>query len=130
MKLNPARVFPHGSVPRPWYSQSSDTSICAVANGEVADDAEAVPLLLRRIALEAAEAEGDVGVALGVEEVGAAQVRVGIGHAGVDAGRGDPHLDPASWGWSRSPVSVAEMSLKRPRTVLIIMCLTANSMLE
>src|SRR5439155_23983143 len=59
------------------------------ADGQVALDGE----LAVALRLDAGAGEGEIRVALGVEEVGRAQVRVALGLARVDAGGGDLHLD-------------------------------------
>src|SRR5690606_32507926 len=74
-----------------------------VGDLEVTHHAEARALLgLRPERLLAAE--DDLGVVLGVEEVGAAEVAVTVGHAGVEARGLDVHLRPGGVG--RLPVQV------------------------
>jgi hypothetical protein len=63
-----------------------------VANHQLTDDTEPVAFLLWWV-LDARATEGDVREALGVEEVGTAQVRVAVGDAGVDARCFDRGLD-------------------------------------
>ena len=60
---------------------------------QVAGQPETVPLLLWRVPLDPCAAEGDLRKALRVEEVGAAQVRVAVADAGIDARDGNGHLD-------------------------------------
>src|SRR5690606_10387732 len=63
-----------------------------VCDLKIADQLELVAFLLRRVALDALAAEGDLGVRFRIEEIRAAQMLVPILDTGVDAVHPDPHV--------------------------------------
>jgi len=86
--LNAARRLPHGSFAWPCGSTRRTTS-------------RVIPLIVRsrrhrfrrRMAAERASPRNAARILRHIEEVGRLEVRVAVGHAGVDAGRVDRHRD-------------------------------------